>query len=54
MGLMEILGTLKDLDKGFEKDNHELEGSCWKSLSKFVLKIKGGKLLTGQQETAKY
>lgn len=26
-GLMEMLGTLKDLDKGFEKDNHELEGS---------------------------
>lgn len=27
MGSMEMLGTLKDLDKGFEKDNHELEGS---------------------------
>lgn len=26
-GLMEMLGTLKDVDKGFEKDNHELEGS---------------------------
>lgn len=26
-GFMEMLGTLKDVDKGFEKDNHELEGS---------------------------
>lgn len=26
-GLMEMLGTLKDLDKGLEKDNHELKGS---------------------------
>lgn len=41
MGSMEVLGTLKDLDKGFEKDNHELEGSCWKSL------------WTGEQETGK-
>lgn len=32
MGSMEKLGTLKDLDKGYEKDNHALEGSCWKSL----------------------
>lgn len=28
MGSMEMLGTLKDLDKSFEKDNHGLEGSC--------------------------
>lgn len=49
-----MLGTLKDLDQAFEKDNHGLEVSCWKSLWKFILKIKGGKLLTGQDRTAIY
>lgn len=40
---VEKLGTLNDLDKEFEKDNHRLEGG-WKSLWKFVLKIRANKL----------
>lgn len=52
MGSVEWLGTLKDLDKGLEKDNHGLEGG-WKSLGNFVLKIRVDKLLTEQEETAK-
>lgn len=54
IGSVEMLGTLKDLDQAFEKDNHGLEVSCWKLLWKFILKIKGGKLLTGQDRTAIY
>ena len=50
---VEVLGTLKTLDKSFEKDNHALERGCWESLWKCVLKIRVGKFLTGQEETAK-
>ena len=40
---VEKWGTLNDLDKDFEKNNHRLEGG-WKSLWKFVLKIRADKL----------
>lgn len=39
----EVRNSEKDLDKDFEKDNHRLEGG-WKSLWKFVLKIRADKL----------
>lgn len=39
---MEMLGTLKDLYKAFEKGNRGLEGVLWK-----FIKIEGSKLLTG-------
>lgn len=44
MGSMETLGTLKDLDKGLKRIIMN---------QKEVVEIKGGKLWTGQGETAK-